>query len=127
MLGSKILCFCILGAAVSCYQCANDPDPYCGQRKCHHGLFGCIKTVTYHGGLDPSGGQSENPEHKVVVFKGCRTFPFGGLEGCREVTLLGDVRQVTCYCNHDLCNSASRATTTAGMFLLFVLLWFWLH
>ncbi|KFD52956.1 hypothetical protein M514_06072 [Trichuris suis] len=115
-------------AAVSCYQCVNNPDPYCNQRTCHHGLFGCIKTVTYAGGLDPSGVQSENPQHKVLNFKGCNMLPFGGLEGCRETSLFGDIRQVTCYCNYDFCNSASRTTsTTAGIFLLFVLLWFWLQ
>uniref|UniRef100_A0A5S6QRR7 UPAR/Ly6 domain-containing protein n=1 Tax=Trichuris muris TaxID=70415 RepID=A0A5S6QRR7_TRIMR len=79
-------------SAVSCYQCVNDPDPYCNRRACHHGLFGCIKTVTYVGGLDPSGIQNENPQHKMLSFKGCNMLPFGGLEGCRETSLIGDIR-----------------------------------
>ncbi|KRZ17596.1 hypothetical protein T11_7638 [Trichinella zimbabwensis] len=111
----KILCFSLLyilaslpaAQSIACYQCNNDPDPYCHQRTCYHGLYGCFKTVTYTGGLDPSGAQSEYSKNKVINLKGCQFLPFTGLEGCHESTLFGDIRQVTCFCHHDFCNSAN--------------------
>lgn len=42
--------------AITCYKCSSDGGEDCLSRStsCSYGFFGCIKTVTYSGGLDKS-------------------------------------------------------------------------
>ncbi|XP_003376780.1 putative lymphocyte antigen 6I [Trichinella spiralis] len=108
----KIFCFSLLyilvslpaAQSIACYQCNNDPDPYCHQRTCYHGLY--------------AGAQSEYSQNKVINLKGCQFLPFTGLEGCHESTLFGDIRQVTCFCHHDFCNAANSHRAAIPYFTL---------
>lgn len=40
------------GSGVHCYQCHFKANEECGAATCSHGMFGCVKIITYNGGID---------------------------------------------------------------------------
>ncbi|VDP00205.1 unnamed protein product [Soboliphyme baturini] len=102
--------FNYLGLQTRCYQCFGSKDRFCNGRTCKHGVFGCIKSVMYTGGLDPSGLQRSNSDNEALAYKGCVILPF----------------HLTCICNTDYCNSAVKPNTAAiwiKFVVIFLLQW----
>ncbi|VDN59070.1 unnamed protein product [Dracunculus medinensis] len=98
--------------AITCYKCSSDGGEDCLSRStsCSYGFFGCIKTVTYSGGLDKMGNNEPNLEKRIISMnRDCTILPITGVDICRQVSFLG-YRLQTCYCFNDFCNCASLRT-----------------
>ncbi|MCP9265953.1 Stall [Dirofilaria immitis] len=90
---------------ITCYECFSGTADDCLKASvpCIYGLFGCIKTTIYSGGIDKFGNYENQQDRTIGMYRGCVILPMADADICQQISLFG-YRIVTCHCFNDLCN-----------------------
>ncbi|KAL3982255.1 hypothetical protein ACH3XW_46465 [Acanthocheilonema viteae] len=110
---------------IICYECSSVATDDCLKESvsCIYGLFGCMKTTIYSGGIDKFGNY-ENQENRIIgMYRGCTVLPVAGSDICQQFALFG-YRVVTCYCFNDFCNGIVAVQTSLPVMFLFIVCYF---
>ncbi|EFO19182.1 hypothetical protein LOAG_09311 [Loa loa] len=110
---------------ITCYECSSGVIDDCLRASvpCTYGLFGCLKTTIYSGGIDKFGNHKNQEDRVIGTYRGCVVLPMPGPDICQQFSLFG-YRIVTCHCFNDFCNGIISAQMILPVMFSFIICYF---